>query len=474
MTYREMMTFLDSLVEKRSDILSIKFCGESVLGYKIPVVYFENKIKNSKVKIWMQGGLHGNEPAGTESILMFIEYLVNSKNIDSVLNNVSFAFIPMANIDGYEKQSRDNSKQADLNRDQVTLKQPESVSIKKAFTDFSPAVAADFHEYRPFRKELDGFANEKLCISQDVLFLPSGNLNVPARLRKLTNELYLQNVKEELKKQQITFDNYFVPDSKAGGINFLRMGGDSPRSSATSFGLTNSISILFEIRGIALERNSYKRRVNTGFLIARSILETTLNNKNKVINTIDRSINETIKAKKPIILKSDPNIYQGNMTFINPENLKLIQLKVQIEDAGNSKAVSARKRPKTYLLLAENFEIAEKLNILGVEIDTLKNDMELKAEVLKMDLYTSNSESVKGPVFILSKQIKLFPKGSFVISMEQKNANVVISTLEPEMECGYFSYKMIVSKSDGEIPVYRCMTEINQKNRSSKHLFFKK
>jgi hypothetical protein len=464
MNYNEMMSFLQIQADKRSDIVKIKFIGESISGKKIPLVLLGNESKNKKIKIWMQGGLHGNEPAGTESILMFINQLVEAKSIDSILEYVSFAFVPMANIDGYEKQVRDNDNKADLNRDQVTLEQQESVYLKQAFTGFSATVAIDFHEFRPFRKELDKFTGNKLSIAQDVLFLPSGNLNIPLQLRDLTNLIYLNDVKNKLVKNKITFDNYFVPDQDSNKMNVLRMGGDSPRSSSTSFGLTNAVSILFEIRGIGLGRDSYKRRVYSGYLIAQSVLETTLKNREEVLETVNASINETIKRTNPVVLDSKPLVYQGSMKFIDVKNLENISLDLQIQDAARSQSISTRKRPKAYLLLAGNAPIARKLQILGLEVDTLKSDLKIKTEVSKIVVNTK--KPVADSSISISVQTRVFPKGSFVISTAQKNANLAVSTLEPEMENGYFRYKMIKTNSEGEIPVYRLLKDLKTGKRT--------
>jgi hypothetical protein len=462
MNYSEMMSYLENLVNKRSDIVSIKYTGASILGKRIPVVFVEKNSKSAKVKIWMQGGLHGNEPAGTESLLMYIDDLLKAKNIDSILNFVSFAIVPMANIDGYEKQVRDNVNNEDLNRDQVKLEQVESVYLKQAFTNFAPAVAIDFHEFRPIRKELNKFSTEKLSISQDVLFLPSGNLNIPEELRNLTNQLYLSNIKAELTKNQITFNDYFVPGTRKNGVNYLRIGGDSPRSSSTSYGLTNAVSILFEIRGIGLDHDSYKRRVYSGFLIAKSVLETTLRNHDRVLKIVESSNRETIERRKPIVIESNPLVYQGTMNFIDINNLKYLPLNVEIEDAGHSKAISYRKRPKAYILLAEDTKIVRKLQILGLKTDTLKSDLLLKTEVFALKINTKGTGSTLDSTIQITTQNRLFPKGSFVISTAQKNANIAISTLEPEMENGFYKYKMIKAKQNGEIPIYRCMTNISK------------
>ena len=44
----------------------------------------------------------------------------------------------MANIDGYESHDRYAANGLDLNRDQTKLMAKESVSLKQAFSDFSP------------------------------------------------------------------------------------------------------------------------------------------------------------------------------------------------------------------------------------------------------------------------------------------------------------------------------------------------
>jgi hypothetical protein len=311
---------------------------------------------------------------------------------------------------------------------------------------------------------MDTFTGNKLSIAQDVLFLPSGNLNIPVQLRELTNRLYLNDVKEKLTNNNITFDNYFVPGQDSNKVNILRMGGDSPRSSSTSFGLTNAVSILFEIRGINLDRNSYKRRVYSGYLIAQSILETTLNNKGKILKTVNASITETIKRINPVVLDSKPLIYQGSMKFIDVKKLEYISLNLQIQDAGRSQSVSTRERPKAYLLLAENAPIVRKLQLLGLEVDTLKSDLKVKTEVFKIECNPNKEGFSSDSTICISVQKKVFPKGSFVINTAQKNANLAVSTLEPEMENGYFRYKMIKANSEGEIPVYRCLKNIKSTN----------
>lgn len=453
MKYPQMKEFLDSLSITGKDFLRMEYCGVSEFGRKIPVVYIGNKKAQKTLKIWMQGGLHGNEPASTESVLMFIQYLVKLPNLQKILNELSFAFIPMANIDGYENQMRDNKNGADLNRDQVTLLQPESIYLKQAFTNFAPHVAIDFHEFRPFRKELEKVLSIPICLSQDVLFLPSGNLNVPEIIRNLTSGLFLNNIGKTLSVNGLSFDNYFVPVANETGEVFLQMGGDSPRSSSTSYALANAISILFEIRGINLGRESYKRRVFSGFLIAREIMKTSIENKKQIIKVVNQAIKETVSGKADIVLNSKPRIYNSKMNFIDTGKNEITEVNIQIQNTGSSTSTEVRKRPSGYILLPENASIVTKLQTLGVKTDTLKKNTVIDVEVFEAQ--KPYSDSVANIRFFLKKETKSFPAGSFLVSTKQRNGNIVVSTLEPEMENGFFRYKMLKMNPGGEATVYR-------------------
>jgi hypothetical protein len=55
-------------------------------------------------------------------------------------------------------------------------------------------------------------------------------------------------------------------------------GSTNARSSATNFALTNTISTLFEIRGVGIGKTAFKRRVYITYLMALSYMETSFNN----------------------------------------------------------------------------------------------------------------------------------------------------------------------------------------------------
>ena len=179
------MTFLNNLVDQHPHIVQLRYIGESQKGKKNPLLSLNKTSSTPKIKVWMMGGLLGNEPASTEGMLYFLDKILNDLEVSYLLDRIELAVVPMANIDGYLKQSRYAANGLDLNRDQTKLMAPESIVIKQAFSDFNPEVALDFHEYRPYRKDFAQLSNFGITALYDAMFLNSGNLNVPKNLRLL-------------------------------------------------------------------------------------------------------------------------------------------------------------------------------------------------------------------------------------------------------------------------------------------------
>ena len=243
--YLEMMYFLDELCKKYPNKVSYEYIGKSQKEKQIPMVYLGEK-KADNFKVCFMGGLHGNEPASTEGMLYFLDKILNDLEVSYLLDRIELAVVPMANIDGYLKQSRYAANGLDLNRDQTKLMAPESIVIKQAFSDFNPEVALDFHEYRPYRKDFAQLSNFGITALYDAMFLNSGNLNVPKNLRLLTQSLFIENAEQVLDENNFNHHPYISTKKYSGDIHF-NQGSTNARSSATNFALTNTISTLFEI-----------------------------------------------------------------------------------------------------------------------------------------------------------------------------------------------------------------------------------
>lgn len=101
-----------------------------------------------KLRVLLTGGVHGDEPAGVEAVLRFVE-----ADIDPWLGQVEFTVVPCVNPVGYARDTRENGAGVDINRSFESGGVPEVLLVKKVLEGCRVDVFVDCHE----DWEADGF-----------------------------------------------------------------------------------------------------------------------------------------------------------------------------------------------------------------------------------------------------------------------------------------------------------------------------
>ena len=456
--YEDLMAYLNDLQKAHPEVVKIQFIGESQKGVKIPMVTLNKGITNP-LKVWLQGGLHGNEPASTEGILYLMDKLLNDPQYSYLLDRLEVTIVPMANIDGFEKQNRYAANGLDLNRDQTKLLAPESVVLKQAFSDYQPSVAVDFHEYRPYRRDFVKLSTFGVTNIYDVMFLYSGNLNVPNNLRHFTKDVFVEAAGNVLADNQMKSHAYFSESKVLGEIEF-HQGSFNSRSSATSYALTNCVASLIEVRGIGIGKTSFTRRVNSTFLVAKSYLETAYNN----VDEVRSQIQTAIETQDSVVVSHKREIEERSLQFIDIETSKEITLQVRLKDAWNATPKLQRQSPTAYLILPGNDDIIAKLKTLGIHMTILDAAKSVEVEKYTVVEYQQDAEKYEGVnkqsvTLELATENKAFPTGTMVVDMSQRNSNLAIEVLEPEAPNSFVTFDQIHTNLHEELPVYRYLKQ---------------
>jgi len=454
--YEELTAFLNNLKNTHANRVSISFIGETQKGYQIPLIKLTNPdSKSKKIKVWMQGGLHGNEPASTEGLLYLLYKILNENSFSYLLDNIELAVVPMANIDGYLKDSRYAANGLDLNRDQTKLMAPESIVLKQAFTDFEPQVGVDFHEYNSYRRDFSKMGSFGVAALYDIMFLYSGNLNVPKNLRTLTDSLFVENARKTLTKNGLSYHDYMSTADYLGDIQF-NLGSIHARSSATSYALTNTISSLIEVRGVNLGKTSFKRRMATTFLIGMSYLKSAYNNQDLVKNEIEKA--QKIEAES--VVTSKRKVYKDTIQVIDLDTNDFMAMEITVRDALQSSPKLVRPKPEAYLLDSSQAELIKKMNVLGIKTEMLNEDTSYDVDSYRVTVYEKNEQPFEKMMrqtveTELIKKTILFPKGTYIISTQQKNAPMITEVLEPEAPNSFVSFGVLETELNNELPIYR-------------------
>jgi hypothetical protein len=291
------------------------------------------------------------------------------------------------------------------------------------------------------------------------MFLYSSNLNIPENLRVLTKNLFITNASKSLNQFSYRHHPYISTSKKDGEIQ-INQGSISSRSFATNTALTNTVSALIEIRGVGIGKTSFKRRIHSGFLVALSFLKTASENSTR----IKEEINAASKKQNDIVVEYKRGVSEENVSFIDIESNGPIELNLTVNDAETSRSTLKRTRPKAYIIEANQKEIIEKLSILGAEIEFLDEEETYNVETYFIDDYTSKPiKYEKMKLQIVSAALKqkeiTFSKGTALVFMDQRKANIIPELLEPEAPNSLVSFGIIKTQKGDTLPVYRLLKQ---------------
>ncbi|MDQ3708111.1 MAG: succinylglutamate desuccinylase/aspartoacylase family protein [Actinomycetota bacterium] len=181
-------------VERSAANVGIKRIGTTVSGMPLRLVRLGPAKGPGLLVLATQ---HGNEPAGREATLQLVRDLAFT--VDPVLRRQLRAHrilvVPTANPDGVAAWTRGNARGADLNRDHLNLREPETRALAAVLRDERPDVVVDLHEYAPVVPGL---------YDDDVLSLWPRNRNVDPGVHALARALCL---------------DYLTPGARASGFS---------------------------------------------------------------------------------------------------------------------------------------------------------------------------------------------------------------------------------------------------------------
>ncbi|WP_125154738.1 M14 family metallopeptidase [Clostridium rectalis] len=477
-SHEEMMEFIYGL-QRDSKYMKVSIIGYSQEGRPIPILIFSKPsyakaadvLKLNKPVVWLQGQIHGNEPAGGEAMLAVARNLGTGKFGEKVLDNVSVVILPRFNGDGAYYFDRKMVNKLDSNRDHLKFDNLETIIVHKTFNQFMPEVVVDAHEYGVF-SAFKSVGKKGSLTAYDVLISSAKNLNIPKEVRSVSDSLFVNNVQKDLASQDYTSHMYYTTSRNGNKFTIYEAGTDA-KIGRNAYGLQPSISFLVETRGIGIGKENFERRVMSHIITSENIIKTTADNAKFIKDTVDsarRKITMLGKKVDPldkiVITSESVNMPKSTLDIIDVETGKKVKLDVDVFSSTKEKPLVERVRPNAYILPPTYHEVAKKLSYSGVSIKKLSKDVELPVEAFKITNKVIDTNYYEGHLrntvtVKISKEFIKFNKGSYVFSMDQPNANIIAMTLEPDAVDSFVKFNIIPAEINDEIPIYRYME--NQK-----------
>ncbi|KAI1109285.1 carboxypeptidase [Nemania sp. NC0429] len=465
--------FLRSISERNDWVHYHQADFTSEEGRAFPYVYLSQESRErgdrnaQKLRVWIQGGVHGNEPAGDQAVLALLGKLdANETWAASLLQRMDIILFPRYNPDGVSYFQRDMASNLDPNREHTKLARAPSRAIKRLLSSFSPHIAVDMHEFTGTR-----LTGGRYKHGMDALIAPGKNLNTHEDIRNISETLFAAGIAKRLETEGFRWESYFTAAwGDYPGITLAEAGSDA-KAGRNNYGLMQSIAILNEVRGIRLADQHFQRRVSTALTMVSAILDIALENIDEVYSTVENAIDKFIASKDDIVVTDYRNPMSRSVSFIDVTNGSLVQLPVNWLSTTPTTANLTRTRPEAYLIPRTWSDLAVRLNESGVIVDTLDYEYRGTVEALKIISASPARAYYEGAIQVTvttepyKKQVRL-PAGSFRISTRQKNAALAFVTLEPENIDSYVRFNLIPVRAGDEYPIFRVLSPPTSQSRS--------
>ncbi|SHF40773.1 M14 family metallopeptidase [Streptoalloteichus hindustanus] len=262
-------------VDAASDRVAVERIGTTTRGRPLRLVRIgapAPRPAGSGTTVLFVCSQHGDEPAGREGCLSTLRDLAFARDqrTTQLLRRTTVLFVPTANPDGREANTRENGSGVDLNRDHLALATPETRALAAVMRDHRPDVIHDLHEYSATPHYYE----------KDVTALWPRNRNVADGVHDESVRLSREFVKPDVERAGYTVGDYGIWTDPETGEPTKQVAGDGQeRILRNTVGLKHAVGMLLESkvdpRDAAEEADpalNARRRVDSQLITLRSTL----------------------------------------------------------------------------------------------------------------------------------------------------------------------------------------------------------
>lgn len=407
---------------------------------------------SARPTVLLVGGQHGDEPAGSEALLIIARELTQGR-LQALLGQINVIIVPRANPDGAANRQHLTASGVDLDRDHLLLSTPEARALAQLTRDYHPMVIVDAHEYPAAGPILEKFGGVQ---KYDALLQYATTANLPEFLTKAAEEWFRRPVVAALNSQGLTSDWYYTTSADPADKR-IAMGGPQADSLRNVGGLKNTVSLLIETRGVGLGRQHLQRRVYTHVVAITRILASTAQRASELEQLIP-FVEQDVPAQAcqgGAVVQAVQTPAPHELFLLDPLTGADQILRTSWDSSLLLNIVKARVRPCGYWLSAASREAVERLRLQGVQMVRVTEPGTMLGDIyddgsLKVDMPKSADATPAGMVApALKPSIEIVrgvidaPIGSYYLTMNQPLANLLIAALEPDSPSSYFASGML-------------------------------
>lgn len=419
------------------------------------------------------GNIHAGEVCGKEALPMLAREILATPH-HPLLKDLVIALAPIYNADGNERVSkqnrpgqigpeegmgqRANARGLDLNRDFIKLEAPETRALVQFFNTWQPRLFIDTHttngSYHRYTITYEGPKN------------PAGDPRIIAFAR---SEFFPKLTSEFEKKTGL--QAYYYGNLSRDHTRWTTFPAEGRRGT-TYAGLRNRLAVLSEAYAYA----PYKDRVLATRDFVRECLIQAASHKDQIIRLIDDADRAVVKSgqapgKDRVAIRSEarplPNPEpilgyverEENGHRVKTDTPKDYPVQLMHDFAATETVV----RPYAYLLPPSFPDAVATLKRHGIDIQELREDIELDVELYRVDEVGKPASSGWDRQDVVELRVssrqetRRVPAGTLLVKTAQPLGNLAVYLLEPRSEDGLAAWKFFdgTVKAGGDFPVLR-------------------
>ena len=460
--FAETKAYFQKLEEASPMVHNTSF-GTSPLGRELSLVIVDKDglttpeaiRAKGRVIILIESCIHAGEPDGKDASMIFLrDMIIGKKNID-LLDDVSFLFVPVFNVDGHENftalnrinqngpeelGTRNTSQQLNLNRDFLKGDAPEMKAWLKLYNYWLPEMFIDVH--------VTNGADFQYVMTYAIDNMTN---NMEPGITKWSKEVYEKQLCSMMEKVGFpifpygSFKKYNAPETGFVPDTF------DPRYSQGYAAAHNRLGLLIENHIY----KPYKQRVEAtveAFIATARIMAQNKESLQKCLAEADAYTSSPASRVEPFGFQykaTDEVSYVANYLSWGRDTVKSDlsggewvrhnyndPITLEMPVYSSYKPSFTIKMPEAYILMPQWKNVVELLDLHGVKYTVMQEAAEVEVETYryKGGKFSSRQSEGRIPVqaeFTTQVEKLTYPAGSIYIDMNQPAARLAMWMLEP-------------------------------------------
>ena len=479
--YDDVVEFLTAL-SKMSPAIHVTTLGRTFEGRDLPLAVVgapaatPKAVRSTeKLRVYIQGNIHGGEVEGKESAQMLLRDLAQGKHADW-LKSMVLLVAPIYNADGNERISltsrgrqhgplggqgqRANAQGLDLNRDHMKLDSPEGRAVVRLMNEYDPHVSMDLHTtngtlhayYLTYAPPLNPATNPSIVELLRGDWLPAVTRTIKEKYG--WNYYYYGNVDARPRQERrwASFDH-------------------RPRFNNNYVGLRNRIAILSEAYAYA----TFDDRIQATSRFVEELLAYAHRRADalrKMTDTADRltSVGSRLPLRAELARSADSvEILMGEVIEEkHPKDGHVMYRRADVAhpermpEYGTFKATETERVPAAYFVPPSLTDAVDRLRAHGIRMTELG-----EAATMNLEEFTIESSELAAKPFQNHRErtvtgkwteaARTIPAGTLRVDMTQPLARLAFYLIEPRSDDGLVNWNLVDAalKDTKTYPIFR-------------------